>query len=245
VIDLDLTAAERKAYQIALSQSHPMRVTVRVLDQDEQEIGSLTAPESDILEGSVNVDVAATVSRQLQLTILDEKGKLIWDRNNPAETALFADKFIAVERGDWVEELERWVDVPVFWGPVTRFEREHPVVRIEAMGKEYLLQPPQVLFHTITVKKGTKIVEAIKKLTRAMGERRFDLPELDNRKVKEELSVSKHADVWARCKKLAKSIDRQLYYDGRGRLRMRKHPENPVFTFKQDVRRTRDEDFGN
>jgi hypothetical protein len=243
VIDLDLTYSERRAYEIALTQSHPMRVIVRILDQDEKEVGSLTAPESDILDGSVAVDVGADVTRQLQLSILDERGKLLWDRHNPSDTALYLDKFIAVERGDWVEELNRWVDVPVFWGPLTLFEREHPIVRIEALGKEVLLQPPHAPFKTLTIKKGTKITDAIKKMARPMGERRFDLPDLDDRKLKEELSVGRHANVWQRATKLAKSIDRQLFYDGRGRLRMRRHPEESVFTFKQEVRRTRDEDF--
>lgn len=229
MIDLDLTVKERRAYDRALASSHLSRLRVWMLDQDEKRIGGLTAAASQVLDGAVQF--AWPAPRQLHLRLVDRAGRLEIERDHPSRAAIWPDRFVAVKLGTFVADLDRWVDCPVFWGPITSGRREGPVVEIEALGKDVLGLAPHLLWKNITVEKSTEVTEAIRKLMRAKGERRFDFPELDKR-LNKERSYGRQAEAMKSSRKLARSINRQLFYDGRGRLRLRRAPERVSFTFR-------------
>lgn len=230
MIDLGLTKTEQRAYHRALASSRPMELRVRLLDRDEKPVGSLTAPDPLIVEGEVQINATEPVSRILHLVVVDPKHELQLDRNSPADSALWASTSVAVERRDWVAELDRFVSCPVFWGPLDTFRRKGPRVEIDAQGKQRLLLQPQPVWRPLTIAKGTRKTSAIRKVTRQHGERRFDMPAL-KAKLGKDLSVGRQQEAWKVARKLANSMDRQLFYDGMGRLRLRRWPEDPVWTF--------------
>jgi hypothetical protein len=226
MIPLGISRAERRAFEDKLSEDHRIRVRVRILNRDEKPIASLTAPSSRVLDGQVLIDTTQDVTRQLNgLTVLDPRGNLVLDRDGPADVPLSPATMVAVEYGVLVED---WLDVPVFWGPLTRFERSGAEVTIEALGKESLMLPPNVLGAAVTARKGVKVTEAILRVARAAGERRLNIPNLKAR-LPEHFSVTGREPAWPRLQQLARSVDRQLFYDGAGRLRLRRLPSDPVF----------------
>jgi hypothetical protein len=113
---------------------------------------------------------------------------------------------------------------------MTHLERHGSEVDIEGLGKETLGVEPALLWEPQNFRKGAAIVTTIRQLMAAQGEARFDLPELSAGLVAN-LSVKRHDEPWLEAKKLAHSINRQIFYDGAGRLRMRAYPQNPLYTF--------------
>lgn len=228
MIDLGLTHAERRAYHRALRHSRLMAIKVTIRDQNEKPVGELT---TRVLEGSVEVDCSGQIKRRLDLRLLDPYGRLHLSGRSPAPTALFFDRFISVERLDYVAELDEWVECPVFWGPLTRFERQGALVAIEALGKEILALEPAVVWRHFKRRKGTLATQAIRDILALAGETRFDLPELPGERLPHRLGLTRHDEAWPRAKRIAKSIDRQMFYDGRGRVRLRNFPQKPCFEF--------------
>jgi hypothetical protein len=240
MFDLNLTQEDREEYEAALSQTHRVRVTADILDFDERPLGPLTFPDSKVLSGSVNVNAEADITRSMRMSVLDEGHSLKFDDTNPADGALHADYFIAIKHGIFVETLEEWVDVPIFWGPVVRFERDGDIVDIEAQGKESLALAPHYFFrknaNARLNQKGTRKVEAIQTIMTEMGESRFSLPTATGspfgERLKKNMSIGRQAEPWVVVKKKAEELDHaQLFYDGAGRLRLRVRPERPVYTF--------------
>lgn len=230
MIETGLTAADRARYLDGLAGSRRMELVVELLDRDEQPHASLTAPESRIVDGAVHVDATADVTRSLTLTILDPEGRLHLDPSSPSRTALFADQFVRVARRDYIDTLGRYVRCPMFWGPITRFERAGPLVTVEAQGKETLARAPAVIWQAATYRKGAIVVDTIRDILERIGERRFAIP-TGTARLPRELSLSRHAEPWVEALRLARAVNRQLFYDALGRVRVRQYPRKPVYTF--------------
>lgn len=231
-----LSPNDLREYRDALIRDHRMRLLVDVLDQNEEPVGSLTAPDSLIVSGSVDIDTDAQQSRRLRLEVLDEAGGLPFDPNSSASGAIFAHRMIRVRRGIYVPAIGDWVDTPVFWGPISAVERQGVLVSLEAVGKEALVQIPHVAWklETRTFKAGADVVATIQSILEQMGETRFDFPALE-KELPRPVSVGRHNEPWTVVKRLAASLNRQLFYDGDGRAKLRMHPENPAWTFHDGI----------
>jgi hypothetical protein len=229
MLQLGLSRADLHTYLAGLAQSHVIKVTIRVLDQDEKPIGHLSAPASDVTDGGVTVDANASIDRQLQLTIIDAHGTLRVDPDSPRKATIFPNRFVQVIRSDFITELDDWVDCPVFRGPITKFERTGATVELEAMGKESLALKPNVLWHAHNFLRGERSWEAIRTLMGEMGETRFALHDQSPIMAKPH-SYGRGIEAWRACKAIA-GPSQQLFYDARGRVRVREYPTQPVFTF--------------
>lgn len=245
MLNLGLSAADKRAYENTLRQSHRMRVTVRIHDRDEKILHTF---EGSILSGSVQVDMSNTPSmlgfaagssggnspiRTLDLTVLLPRKDQAWLPDAPGSESVFANNFISVRRGVWVENFStgaRWIDVPVFWGPITGIDRDGDQVTIRGAGKEVLAMDPVLLWKTLKVYKGDYRAGAIRWLLANMGETRFDFPEFRN-KLTNTWSLGRHTEAWVAASSLARYGGWQLFYDGLGRARLRPYPQNRVFTF--------------
>lgn len=246
MISLGLSAADQAAFESTLAQSHRIRTTARIHDRDEKPIHTFSGA---ILSGAVQVDMSATTSqlgfaegtrrgsgaiRTLDLTVLLPRKDQSWLPGEPSTEAAFADNFISVLYGVWVEDLSSgagWVDVPVFWGPITGIHRDGDQVTIQGSGKEVLAQDPVLLWHPITVRKGTRRTAAIRAMLEAMGERRFDLPHFPSKMINT-WSMDRHAEAWMVAGDIARYGNWQLFYDGRGRARVREYPQNRIWTWR-------------
>lgn len=244
MIDLELTLAEREAFEDQLVNSHRTRTQARILDKDENYIAELPGR---ITAGAVQVDSDSEITRSLSLTVVDAGRRIRLEPQSPADGAVHSDNFIAIEYGVWVESLDRWVDVPVFNGPITLVERQGAEVKIEAQGKESLLLAPHYAGQGYTLRGGTRLDHAIEAVCRRQGEEKLKLPVLSKRLPKarvvgpssEPWKVINGGEVTAKGREIKSLISRasnddlNAYFDGRGYLVTRSRASSPVFTFTE------------
>lgn len=230
MIRLNLSSSERRAYHNALKHSRSVKCAVTLHNRNENEIASLTVPESWVLGGQVDVDVNTFPRRQLDLTVLDPKRKLVLDADAPSELSIFASTFVSVERMDWVEDLGGYVSCPVFWGPVTRFARNHPEITIEAGGKEMLALAPYLLLAGHNLNKGLKVTTGIRRVLNAVGETRYQMPSV-SKELTHKMTIPRWSEPWLIAEKLARVADRKIFYDGRGKVRLEHRNKQSVWSF--------------
>lgn len=235
MLDLGLSVAEHREYHAALRHSHAARTTVMVLDRDEKPLVDLPFL---VTSGAVNVDIHQPVDRSLELELVETDRKFKFIPDGAADFTMFADNFIRVVREIRVEELDRWVRVPVFTGPITTVSHDGSAVSIAAVGKESLALAPSVAWRPQTYPKGTLVTDVIHDVMYAQGERRFDMPTMDV-KTRKRITVGRTSQPWRVASRLALSLDRQLFYDARGKLRLRVWPQaRSGFTFKDGTNAT-------
>jgi hypothetical protein len=249
MIDLPLTPAERSAFEAALRTSHRMRVKLELFDRNEESLGELGGK---LLSGSVQIDSTADVRRSLSLSLLDERGRIRFEPDSPSEGSVHADNYISAKYGVGVSSLVArdfdldpfWVDVPVFYGPVTLFERNGAEAKVECQGKESLMLAPHYVGKGYTLRKGDRTDEAIEKVARHAGEERFLLPDMPKR-LPRARGVGPHSEGWkvirggeesAKGKPIPGLIakggaDMEPYYNGRGELTARRKGGNSRYTF--------------
>lgn len=230
----------RAAYLRALQHPYVKTIRVSVLTKD----GEVVEDVSDaFLDGNVTVDSGAEVSRACTVQLLDPRRR--W--------GVTADSYQGEElhlarqlRVLWCIDsplLPVRVSVPVFTGPVTRLQREGPIVQVECQGKEvYGLVPTRRSFSRRYGANKTATLRDL--LVTRMGESRHRLggiPRLGG----EFTSGGKLHDVnanafvcgpkdkaWVKAKTL--SGGRQLLYGGDGAPYLRRYPSSPVFVFYAD-----------
>ena len=225
MLPLGLSTSERAAFEATLRTSYERRIQILILDMAQNVLSTVS---HRLLDGQVVVDADADVTRSASLTLLDPTHTLNFDTDSPDDGALFLDRMVRINYCVHVPALARWVEVPVFTGPVTSLERDGAQVQIEAQGKESIAR--QAVWNPYTKPKGAVVVDVIKDLMqRRAGENRFDLPTGTARLTKP-VTLPREAIVWDEAKKLASY--RGLWYDGRGWLRMQDTSASPVFTFK-------------
>lgn len=224
MIPVGLSAAGLKAFQQTLVQHHEIQVSVTIQDLN----GASLATVSDRLtDGQVNVDADADVTRTCTLTLLDPDRALPFDSTAPTDAALFLDRMIHVVYSVLVNGS--WVRVPVFTGPVTKLSRSDTSVNVEAQGKEALSMG--AIWFPMTLPKGMLKTAAISKLLHDHGgETQFSIPGSLSR-LSGPLGVPRSGKPWLFAKRIAQSMNHQLYYSGDGVCRMRNYPGTTLFTF--------------
>lgn len=245
MLDLSLSKAEERSFLRALIASHRIRIEVDLADSDETVIDSLTSPRSHVLDGGVQVDSTADVTRSLSLTLLDPKRKLGLIPDSPAQGGLYVDRFIRVRYCVWVAELDGWVEVPVFFGPLATFQHSGPVIELTAVGKEALMLAPHYAVQGYSLAKGERLDNAMKRVGKKAGERRFSIPKIDT-KLDKARTVEERAEPWRVLKggeedsngkgvsglvEMGKA-ERQLFYNGAGRMCVRRRNREPTYTLR-------------
>lgn len=227
MIALGLNSADLKLFNQSLTTHHSKRVTVQILDLNHRYIADLTA---NLIDGQVNIDADAEVTRQLTMQLRDVDSQLQLDSRSPADGALFYDRMIRIVYSVKSELLPRWVDVPIFCGPITKMSRTADFINVEAMGKESLTMPPALAYFSKTWPKGVKRTELITAIMYNYGgETRFSIP-TTGETTPGPVSMVAETNMWALAK--AVSGGAHLYYDGRGVLCRRWMPKTSVYTFR-------------
>lgn len=230
MISLGLSASQLRTLRQDLVKTNDLHVRANLLALDHTPLDALT---DYLIDGQVDVDGTQVITRQLTMTLMDTRKHLPFDTDSPARTALFMDRMIEVEYR--VVSGGDWVNIPVFTGPVTGLQRAGSIVTVTCQSKEILalgsVWPP------MTIGKNIKKTTALTKVMHAAGEddRHLDIPDLNNR-LAHSLSLHRSQQYWGGATHLADSMNRQLYYDGRGVCHLRKHPKHTFsFTAEQDV----------
>lgn len=226
MIPLGLTATQTRDLHATLLTHHSIRVRVYTLTLSGEQVSDLTPY---LLDGQINVDSTADVTRSASISLVDPRRSLSFDSDSPADSALFLDRMIRV----WYDVLvgNDWIEIPVFTGPISGVGRTGDTVTVDAQGKESLAM--SAVWRPITLPRGMRITDAIWTLMRERaGEASFSFPDIGTRiSQKGGISLARDAAAWPTAKWLAGTLGRQLFYDGYGRLRLRSTPWTTVFGF--------------
>jgi hypothetical protein len=234
MLSLGLSTADQKLFERSLfsSPGYNLKVTVQILDLNHNYLLDVS---DRLIDGQVNVAYLADVDRTLTLTLIDPDEVIGFDSSSPSDGALYADRMIRVVYSVYSQLLPRWVDVPIFCGPVTRVARDDAIVSVECQGKESLYREPSMAWAAKTYYKGSKVTDAIRDILGTKGgETKFDLPEWAAT-LPRDYSLITETPIWSLAMTLVGSgATRQMFYDGRGVLRLRLIPSTPSFTFTEE-----------
>lgn len=230
MIALGLSAADMKLFTASLSTHHSVKVTAQVLDLAHRYVGDLT---SYLIDGQVNIDADAEVTRSLTATVRDPDGRIQLDSTSPADGALYYDRMLRVIYSVKSALLPRWVDVPVFCGPITKMTRTADLINVEAQGKEALVIPPALAFYSHTYGKGWSRASLVRAIMATYGgETKFSIPAFGGT-TPGPVVMQPETNIWATVKSVNGSFStRHLFYDGRGVLVMRSTPTTSTYTFR-------------
>ena len=230
MLSLGLSATDQKLFEASLTTGYNLKITLQVLNLNHTYIHDVSA---QLMDGQVNYSYTEAITSSASMTLLDPDNLVGFDTSSPSDGALYADRMIRIVYSVWSELLPKWVDVPIFCGPVTKVARDDAILSIECQGKEALVSEPTLAWATRTYKKGSKAHSAIKDHMSRMGETKFDIPSL-SRTLSKDHSVKIDTIPWEFAQSLAGSKNlRQLFYDGRGVLRFRDKPTKPVWVFTE------------
>lgn len=233
MISLGLSGADLKLFNQSLTTHHNVKVTVQVLTLNHAYVDDVS---DQLLDGQVSIDADAEVTRSLTLQLNDPERSLKLDSTAPSDGAMFYDRMIRVIYSVKSELLPRWVDVPIFCGPITTMSRTADVVNIECQGKESLVLPPTVAWTSHTYSKGWSRASLVRDImARYGGETKFSIPAYVD-KTPGATVLNGELPIWPVVRAVNGSFGvRHLFYDGRGVLVMRSTPRTSAFTFKTGV----------
>lgn len=214
-----------------LVSDHRMRITVRLSDLDGK--GPVVDVSDKLIDGQVNLDATAETSRAADLSLYDPGHGLGLDGRSPVAGGVFMDRLVACNYGVFVNELGtsgKWVEVPVFRGPITGLSRDGATLNLSCLGKEHLAKG--AAWVSMGFGKGHDTVHAIKAILRErVGETSFDFPDHGGR-LADKLSLGRTTSCWEVCLRLAASLGMRLYYDGRGTCVLRDPPNDRSWNFR-------------
>ena len=223
---LGLSAADRASFELGLVRSHSIRIRVEILDMDQNVLGVSTGR---ILSGQVDVDAESQVTRSAGLTILDPDHLLNLDSSATFGGSLFLDRMLRITYGVKSAELDRWVDVPIFTGPIEDLSRNGDSVSISAAGKESLLLMPASTHRTW--KAGSYKTTVLRDLLNMFGEDFTEIPHQATKTTKP-LSIAPTTIPWDYIQSVARSWGAgRIMYDGAGNARYITTNNNPQWTF--------------
>lgn len=228
MISLGLSAADQKLFEASLSYGYNLRIVVQILDLNHNYI---TDVSNMLIDGQVNYSYEDAINYSASMTLMDPDELIGFDTASPSDNALYADRMIRIVYCVYSELLPRWVDVPIFCGPVTKVRRDDALLAVECQGKEALVSTPAVAWTAKTYKKGTKGATNIRDILAKGGETKFDIPNFTYILGRDRV-LTTETEIWAMAKDM-KGTTRQLFYDGRGVARLRDIPSRPCWTFNE------------
>lgn len=232
MIPLGLKDSEMTSLKKILRTSHRISIGVQVMDLSHNHVNDLS---DKLIGGQVTIDGTAEVTRSLDLQLLDPLHQLKLDDDSMEDGSLYMTRMIRIIYN--VQNIERTesYNIPIFCGPITRCDRQGFLVVVECQGKERLAM--QSVWNGKTYKKGLKKTSVIRQILSSAGEasNRMDVPDLKEKKyqLRGNVSSNRKINFWNLAKKVASSLNRQLFYDGRGQCRLRIIPSKTAFTFDE------------
>lgn len=220
---------EYLAWRAALVRTHQRRIRVKVLKLDHSKVAWI----EDVLDGQVTIDVEnRECTRVCNLRLADPTLSLGMEPDSPTSLPTHLRRMVQVFYDVQVPGYG-WVECPVFCGPVVEMDREGAEVSLVAEGKERLALGSFGRTHSWAKKR--KKTAVIREILELAGEAsaRIHLPAKNNT-LSKPFNVSRTDKPWVQARKLARSMHMELFYDGRGHVRMRKTPTVVVRPFIDD-----------
>jgi len=219
-----LSAADQAAYLKSLSSSYNLQVQILIMDMAQNVLADI----SDMLvDGQVNADKTAEVTRSASLTLFDKDRQLPFDSKSPTDGQLFYDRMIRIVYSTRSYEVfNQVVSIPIFTGPIVSMNRSGADVQLELMGKDHLAKKPA--WRTKNYPIGSYRRSVIHELMTNVGETKLSLAEWA-KKTANPYGVTRETDVWSLAKRMAAGMS--FYYDGAGWLQLRPWMSRSIFTF--------------
>lgn len=212
-----------------LKSSHTIRIGVQLLDLDHNYLDDLS---DRFVDGAVTVDATQDVWRSLDITLLDPHRSLHLDPDSPSKTAVYATNMIKVIYAIIDPKDTVQYNIPVFCGPITKVDRDSVFIKLQCLGKESLSLDNSWWGKTWKAhSKRTDVVRSI--LKNYMGETKLDIPS-SNSRIPKDISINSKVSPWTVARKIARAMNYNLFYDGRGVAVMRPMGNRVVHTFTDD-----------
>jgi hypothetical protein len=228
---LNLKGDEERAYRDVLFGAYEKQIRVELLDRTGDIIEDLTRSFQD---GSVTIDTSQDVNRAASIQVLDPKHRFGFD----ADTYYGADLDLSrLIRASWVtesEKLARPVSSGLILGPVTGLNREGVLVTCEVQSMEALLL--RRARRTLSIKRGRRITGALRDMADVYLPDwvHVSIPDLP-RRLSEDVTVHPKQQPWRMMLKLAEALNRHLFFDRNGVLRLTPYSDKTVWTWSADV----------
>lgn len=223
---LGLTALELAATEAQMLGSYRSRVLVGIMDFQHQWV----VPEALAQRSSGAVQVKADpegVTRSLAIDLWDPTDML--NLGTGADAAA-PNRMISVRRGIYVDSLSRWVDIPVFLGPITKPDWADDFLSIEAQDKTRFALSNRSPF---TIKAGTNLATAMRQvMTEVVGETRLRIS-TTTRKLTKEHNLSPDNTPWQFIQKLCRTLGWVAFYDAAGHFVARPRETTPAIEFRK------------
>lgn len=229
MLDLGLSTSDYKSYMDTLTRTHRMKVRMYMMSTEHKNIVEI---KNTILNGQVTVNADAQITtRVLTAELLDPHNSLGWEAEDPTEAVMFIDQMLQIYYCVYVPELSRdnkWVEVPIFTGPVVNVERNGAVLEIEANGKEVLAQE---VWKSFKIAKNTNKATAVRTVMTKAGESGSTMSIYSTSGKTNEISVAHPKKFWTEARRIASTVDHYGFYDGRGHFITKPYPKETSLSF--------------
>lgn len=233
MLALGLTPAQHRAFEATLATDHEIRPRINVLNMDNQFRNGMSPW---FIDGQVDFDGKGDLTtRTASVQLVDPDRTFNFDPDAPSDRVIYRNRHMRIFR-DVLVPSYGWVEVPLITGPCTGFSRNGGIVDIEVSGADYDWTTRNT-WDELTLHKGDLITDCIKRIIRKRCSEtvRMAIPDLTGKKYRlsKTKTLQKMSHPFRYAKKLARSIDRQLYVDGWGHIRMRRISHGkPIFIFR-------------
>lgn len=209
-----------------LRTSHRVVSEVYILDNNRNYLRNAT---DALIEGSVDMDSDAAISRSCKMTLLDPGNRLGIDPNGGTSGPEFYNRMVQIVYRVTSMDYSETYGVPIFTGPVTDSSRDGVVLTVEGKGLEILAQDGLLNDYTWPAgwARSAVIMNAIQVVT---GERFFSDASGGGYFLRSPWSVQSGANLWAELKYLGDSMGMAVYFDGQGFLKIRPKIVAPLMT---------------
>lgn len=230
---LGLGKADRKLYEAALGGPLvDVDVRARILNMAGRVVGEAKVTGGQVLGDRRKFGVPHGPTKRLTLTAVDPHNALGIDTDNPDDGMLYADRQVEVIYSVRVPTVG-WVDVPVFLGSPTSWQRTGDEVQMLADDASGLGMG--AAWAPLSIPKGTKKVDAIERiLRRRTGMTRFNFPQVGTR-LHHPVSLHRRTHPWGVADRIANSMDMQLFRRSNGTVVLRRWPTAPAYTFDAEI----------
>lgn len=206
---------------------HSVDIQVHLLDMSGNFIQAIS---SGLIDGSIDIDADASITRSAQLRWFDPGGSINLNLNNVNESGGYLSRQIRVYYG--VGNLTSdpdYIYVPVFTGPVVNLSRDGVYLSINAQGKELLSSDGMIQEYVFAGGSWLRDV-VIWGMQGFCGEVNFDLAHPPNI-LGGDLAFEPGDNLFEILRTKCADIGYQLFYNGWGNLVLRANPQASVFTF--------------
>lgn len=195
--------------------------SVQILSRAGNVQGSLDAFAS---KGTVTGSLKSSPTKTLALTVVDPHGRVQWLPDSPSESGVYAGRQLRV-----ILEINGRRDA-IFTGPILDARRRNSDFDLACVGREHHGLGRFTSQHGVTVGPPMNTGQAITAVL-ATGE-------LAGHSVvcgvplREPVTLEPFGESWRVAEDIADRANRQLYFDGWGRLRIRRWPRTATHTFR-------------